>query len=353
MNRLSPLFPMLGATVALSFALTGCNQTTDQTAQTSPSPSASGAPTGSGPGAMAMATVGKDEKIKVAFVTNNPSDFWTIAKKGCEKADAELPNLDFEFRMPANGTAAEQTQIVDDLLAKGVKGIAISPKDPANQTSMLNKAAAQVLLVTQDSDAADSNRACYVGTDNKAAGKQAGEEIKKALPNGGKIMVFVGSKDAQNAQDRYKGIEEALKGSKVQILDIRTDEADRAKAKNNAADTLVKTPDIAALVGLWSYNGPAILEAVKDSGKIGKVKIICFDEEDPTLAGVKSGAITATVVQQPFKFGYESLKLMDKALREGAKAIPASKMQIVPTKVVNKANVEAFTKELNVMRGRK
>ncbi len=297
--------------------------------------------------------MGKDEKIKAAFVTNNPSDFWTIAKKGCEKADAELPNLDFEFRMPANGTAAEQTQIVDDLLAKGVKGIAISPKDPANQTQMLNKAASQALLITQDSDAPESNRACYVGTDNKAAGVQAGEEIKKALPNGGKIMVFVGSKDAQNAQDRYNGIKEALKGSNVSIIDLRTDEADRGKARKNVEDTLVKDKDVACLVGLWSYNGPAILDAVKGAGKVGKVKIVCFDEEDPTLVGVKSGAIFATIVQQPFEFGYQSLKLMDKVLREGKDALPPSKMQIVPTKVINKANVDEFSKKLNEMRGRK
>ena len=356
MKRYFPLFSVLGAT-ALSFALTGCNQPSTQTAQngeSSPSPAATGSE-GSGEGSTPapIATVGPDEKIKVAFVTNNPSDFWTIARKGCEKADAELKNLEFEFRIPANGTAAEQTQIVDDLLAKGTKGIAISPKDPANQTSMLNKAASQALLVTQDSDAPKSNRACYVGTDNKAAGKQAGEEIKKALPNGGKIMVFVGSKDAQNAQDRYNGIKEALEGSKVQIVDLRTDEADRAKAKNNASDALVKEKDLAALVGLWSYNGPAILEAVKDAGKIGKVKIICFDEEDPTLAGVKSGAITATVVQQPYEFGYQSLKLMDKVLREGESALPENQMQIVPTKVINKSNVDAFEKQLNQMRGRK
>lgn len=355
MKHFSPLFSVLGATAALSFVLTGCNQSSTENAQTSASPSPSGtegvSEATSAPAA--LATVGKDEKIKVAFVTNNPSDFWTIARKGCEKADAELPNLDFEFRIPAGGTAAEQQQITDDLLAKGVKGIAISPKDPANQTDMLNKVASQALLVTQDSDAPKSNRACYVGTDNKAAGKQAGEEIKKALPNGGKIMVFVGSKDAQNAQDRYSGIEDALKGSKVQIIDLRTDEADRAKAKKNAEDTLVKYPDVAALVGLWSYNGPSILEAVKDANKVGKVKIVCFDEEDDTLAGVKSGAITATVVQQPYKFGYESLKLMDKVLREGSSAIPSSKTVIVPTKVINKANVDTFQKELNVMRGRK
>src|SRR5205807_3786529 len=109
------------------------------------------------------------------------------------------------------------------------------------------------------------------------------------------VMLVVGKLDARNAQERYQGVKEALQGSKVEIVDVRTDDTDRIRAKSNASDTLVKYPDVAALVGLWSYNGPAILNAVKDAGKVGQVKIICFDEEDETLAGIKSGAIQATV----------------------------------------------------------
>ena len=71
----------------------------------------------------------------------------------------------------ADGTAAEQQRIIDDLLAKGIKGIAISPVDPANQTAMLDRAAAQAVVVTQDSDAPTSKRECYIGTDNVAAGR--------------------------------------------------------------------------------------------------------------------------------------------------------------------------------------
>lgn len=295
-------------------------------------------------------TVAPDAKIKVAFVTNNPSDFWTIARRGCEKADAELPNLTMEFKMPGENSATEQTRIVDDLLSSGIDGFAISPVDPANQGAILNKAAEQVLVITQDSDAPNSKRAAYVGTDNRAAGRQAGGLIKKALPNGGKIMVFVGQIDAQNARDRHEGIKDALKGSKVEIIDVRTDNAERAKAKSNVADTLVQYPDIAALVGLWSYNGPAILNAVKDAGKIGKVKIICFDEEPETLAGIKSGAIFATVVQQPYEFGYQALKLMDKVLRGDSSAIPASKQIVVPTQAIDKNNVAAFTTKIAKLR---
>ena len=289
---------------------------------------------------------------KLAFVTNNAADFWTIARKGCEQADSELANVDVEFRIPSDGTAAEQRRIVDDLLAKGVSGLAISPVDPVNQTQMINEVAKQILVLTQDSDAPQSDRACYLGTDNVAAGRQAGELIKEALPQGGKIMVFVGKSDARNAQERFQGIKETLQGSKVEILDLRTDDTDRVRAKSNVSDTLVKHADIAGLVGLWSYNGPAILNAVKDAGKVGQVKIICFDEEDETLAGVKDGAIFATVVQQPYEFGYQSVLLMAKVLGGDSSAIPSNKQKIIPTLIIKQNNVAEFTAKINRLRGR-
>lgn len=292
------------------------------------------------------------KKHKLAFVTNNASDFWTIARKGTEKANTEIPSVSAEFRITSDGTAAEQQRVVEELLAKGVEGIAISPVDPINQSPMLNRAASQALVVTQDSDAPNSNRACYIGTDNVAAGRQAGELVKEALPQGGKIMVFVGVLDAANAQQRYQGLKEALAGSNVQILDVRTDSTDRVRAKSNAADTLVNHPDVAAMVGLWSYNGPAILGAIKDAGKIGKVKIIAFDEEDETLNGIKDGAIFATVVQQPFEFGFRSMELLAKVLNGDKSVIPPSKQIFVPTIAIKKAEVDEFMKKINVLRGR-
>lgn len=290
--------------------------------------------------------------LKLAFVTNNASDFWTIARKGVEKADAELNNVTVDFKLPGDGTAAEQKRIIDDLISTGVNGIAMSPVDPDNQTQLINDTAKKALLITQDSDAPTSERALYVGTDNVAAGRQAGELIKEALPNGGKIMLFVGKSDARNAAERAQGIKEALQGSTVEIIDTRTDDTDRARAKTNAADTLVKYSDIAALVGLWSYNGPAILNAVKEAGKAGQVKIVCFDEEDETLAGVKEGTIFATVVQQPYEFGYQSVKLMAQILGGDKSAIPANKQINVPTLVIKKDSVEDFQKKINELRGR-
>jgi len=297
-------------------------------------------------------TTGGGGTKRLAFVTNNASDFWTIARKGVEKADAELPDVTAEFKIPSDGTAAEQKRIVDDLLAKGIDGIAMSPVDPDNQTSLINDLSKQTLVFTQDSDAPNSQRACYVGTDNVAAGREAGKLIKEAIPGGGKIMLFVGKLDARNAAERLQGIKEALNGSNVTIIDTRTDDTDRVRAKSNVSDTLVRYSDVAGLVGLWSYNGPAIVGAVKDAGKTGQVKIIAFDEEDETLAGIKDGAIYGTVVQQPYEFGYQAIKLMAAALKGDRAGIPANKQVFVPTKVIKKDTVEEFTKQINQLRGR-
>jgi len=291
------------------------------------------------------------KKTRIAFVTNNTSNFWTYARRGTEKAAAELPNVEIEFKINSETTAAGQQRIVDDLLAKGVDGIAISPVDPQNQTQLINRAAKQALVFTQDSDAPQSERACYIGTDNTAAGRQAGELVKEALPEGGRIMVFVGMKDAQNAKERFSGLKQALEGSKVEIIDLRTDDADTVRAKRNAADTLVKYPDISGMVGLWAYNGPAILGAVKEAGKIGRVKIVTFDEEDETLAGIKEGAIHATVVQQPFEFGYQSMIKLAKAIDGDKSGIPPGKQDIVPTLAIKKDGVDNFIVRLNKLRG--
>jgi ribose transport system substrate-binding protein len=293
----------------------------------------------------------KDKALDVAFLTNNASDFWTIARAGCDQAQKEVPNVKVEFKIPADGTAAEQTRIFDDLLVKGVNGIALSPVDPANQTAMIDRGVQKALIVTQDSDAPNSKRSFYVGTDNVAAGRQAGELVKKAIPQGGNIMLFVGKRDAQNAKERIQGVEEALKGTNIKILDVRTDDTDRVRAKQNVSDTLVKYPDIACLVGLWSYNGPAILNAVKDSGKLGKVKIVTFDEENDTLQGVKDGSIDATVVQNPYEFGRQAVTLMAKKLRGEDMKVPDGGKFIVPTRAIDKSNVDDFWANLKKLRG--
>ncbi len=303
--------------------------------------------------AFSHAAFGQADKkpLNLAFVTNNASDFWVIARAGCDQAQKEVPNIKVEFKTPADGTVSEQTRIFDDLLSRRVNGIALSPVDPPSQTAMIDRGTQTALIVTQESDAPNSKRAFYVGTDNVAAGQQVGAVIKKAVPQGGNIMLFVGRRDEQNAKERIQGVEDALKRTNIKILDVRTDDTDRGRAKQNVSDTLVKYPNIACLVGLWSYNGPAILNAVKGAGKVGKVKVVTFDQENETLQGVKDGAIEATVVQNPFEFGRQAVTLMAKKLRGEELKIPENGKFIVPTRVIDKGSVDEFWANLKKLRG--
>lgn len=281
------------------------------------------------------------ETVRMAFVTNNASDFWKIAEAGVRKGEVDF-NAECEMHLPPNGTADDQQRIIEALIAKGVQGMAISPNDAENQIDIINRAAEHMPVITHDSDAPKSNRLAYVGTNNYKAGREAGKLIKEVLPDGGTIMMFVGRMDAQNAIDRSNGIKDELKDSKINVLDIRTDSTDRARAKQNVEDTLTHYPKIGCLVGLWSYNGPAILEAVKSAGVAGKVPIVCFDEEENTLQGVIDGHIHATVVQQPYEFGYQSVRILAALARKEDPKIPPDKVVEIPVRVIRQPDAKAF-----------
>ncbi len=118
------------------------------------------------------------------------------------------------FKTTNTGSIEEQNGLIRDALDRDeADAIAISVIDPAGQKKVINDAARRALVITQDSDAPDSDRSPYLGADNRAAGRQAGELIKKALPQGGKIMVFVGKREVQNARERFEGLKESLQGS--------------------------------------------------------------------------------------------------------------------------------------------
>src|SRR2546422_802967 len=290
----------------------------------------------------------------VVFITNTTSDFWKIARKGSEKADAELPDVTVVFRTTNTGTTEEQNGLIRQALERDdADAIAISPTDPVSQKKVINDAAKRALVITQDSDAPDTDRALYLGADNRAAGRQAGELMKKALPQGGKIMVFVGKCEVQNAQERFEGLKESLQGSKVEIIDLMTDDADSIRARENAYETLKKYPDIAGMVGLWSYNGPSILQALRPENKLGQIRIVCFDDERQTLEGIKAGEIFGTVAQQPFEYGFQAIRTAARILKGDRSVIPDSKRIFIPTVVIQRNNVDDYVKKLNDLLGSK
>ena len=290
------------------------------------------------------------QKDTVAFVAGAATDFWTFARAGCQKAESELDNISVEFRFTSGGTAVEQKRVIDDLMVKGIDGLIVTPLDPDNQAMMIDKVAAQIPVIITDSDIPGSDRICYIGTDNVSAGREAGKLMKELLPDGGDIVMFVGKTDAQNAKERIQGVKEELEGTKINVLDIRTDDIDRIRAKANVNDVLVKYPDIDCLVGLWSYNGPMILAAVKDAGRLGEVPIVAFDEEEDVLNGVKDGYIYGTIVQQPFEFGYQSVHTLAKYLNGDTSVIPSSNKIVIPTSVIKQPQAEDFIRKIRSLK---
>jgi len=286
------------------------------------------------------------DKKALYFVVNGASDFWKIAEAGVKKAQTELPNYTLELKYPEQASAAIQQRLMDDLVASGAAGIMVSAVDPKTSTEALNRVGSQIPLFTTDSDAPDSNRVAYIGSSNVELGKNAGELMKKALPDGGKCIGFVGLPGADNARERIEGIKEAIKGSKVELIDVRGDDIDQTRAKRNVEDALSANPNISCMVGIYSYNTPRIYEVLKDSGKLGDIKIIGFDEDPITLGGVREGSIIGTVVQNPYQWGYQGMKLMAAYIDGDKSGIPANKLIIVPGQVIDKTNVDAFQTEL-------
>ena len=285
------------------------------------------------------------DKKTLAFVVNVPSDFWKAAEAGVKKAQAELPNYDLELKYPEQGAAAIQERLMDDLIAGGVAGIIVSAVDPKTESDYLNKVGGQIALFTTDSDAPQTSRVVYIGSSNVLAGQQAGQIMVKALPDGGKCMGYVGLLGADNAKERIQGVKDTIKGTKIELVDVRGDDGDQTRAKRNVEDTLTANPDITCMVGFYSYNTPQIYAALKDAGKLGKITVIGFDGDPVTLGGVKEGTIAGTVVQQPFEWAYQGMKNMAKYLEGDKSWIPDNKLMIIPTKVIDQAGVDAYNTE--------
>jgi ribose transport system substrate-binding protein len=304
---------------------------------------------------------------RIAFVSNCVAEFWTIAAHGVDAARAGS-GAEVTVQMPPNGTAEEQTRILEDALGKGVQAIAVSPKDPANMTPLLDRIAARALLITHDSDAPQSKRLCYVGMDNYEAGRMCGQLVREALPQGGALVILVGTLDQDNARRRRQGLidelldrsvdntrfdaqDAVLKGGKYEIRASYTDQFDRQKCKSIAQDVLGRWGDVAGLIGLFEYEPPLLLEAVKSAGKLGAVKVIAFDENPDTLQGILDGHVHGTVVQNPFEYGRASVELLGKLLRETDPArrqalLPPGGFLNIPARKITKAEVAAFWADL-------
>jgi len=307
------------------------------------------------------------EKSDFAYVTNGVDPFWDLCAAGVRIAEKEF-GVKCEVHMPTKGVV-DQKRILEAMVAKGVKGIAVSPVDPDNQTGHLNEIAQVTKLITHDADAPESDRLVYIGTDNYKAGRALGQLVKEAIPDGGEVMIFVGRLEQLNARQRRQGVIDELlnrghqtlgqvkfdevakefKGDKYTVLDTRTDNFDKAKAKANAEDAITKYKNLACMVGLFAYNPPACIDAIREAGKLDQVKVCGFDEQESFLQAIKDGHAHGTISQQPWNYGYNSVKLLKSIMDGDTSAIPENRFIDVGYKVITKANIDEFWAEKKKM----
>lgn len=286
------------------------------------------------------------DKPEIAFVVNGPSDFWKIMEAAVAKAQTELPDVTLSFRYPERADAAVQKRMMDDLVAAGADAISVSVVDPPTSTDAINTVAAQIPFFTFDSDAPQSNRIAYIGSSNTQLGNMAGELMKTAMAGKqGKCIGFVGLPGADNAKERIQGYNDAVKGTGLELIDVRGDDIDQTRARANVDDVLVANPDVNCMVGFYSYNTPRMYEALKDAGKLGQITVVGFDEDPVTLGGVAEGSIVGTVVQQPYEWGIQSAHIIADYLNGDKSKIPADGIIIIPGLTLTKDNVKQFQED--------
>jgi ribose transport system substrate-binding protein len=266
---------------------------------------------------------------RIIILTNGESPFWDAGRQGMEAAnrDLKLEAAGFKIDFQVNdGTEEGQLERLrqyatqSDIAAIGVSVTKEDNAAIAEQMRHLSEKGIQV--ITLDSDTSRSKhrnaRQAYVGTDNKEAGRQLGRCARLLRPDGGDYVTFVGFTSAQNAKERVDGFAEGA-GDKFKRVDNMGDEIDRTRARENVRTAMTNHPKLAMLVGIWSYNAPAIADVLQgDAAQKEKrtLTVVTFDAEPLAIQAMDKGWIDAMAVQNPYEMGYQGTKLM-KALVEG------------------------------------
>ncbi len=260
---------------------------------------------------MEMPEAAPPAEVRVVVIGKSVHPYWANVEKGTMDAAAVL-GVEAEFFVPQKEDVQAQISTMEAYIAQGVNGIAIAPSDPVAAAATIEAAMeAGIPVITLDTDAPESERLAYVGTSNKAAGVEAGLAMLELLPDGGKVGIGTGSLTALNSLERIEGFTEAMEGSAIEIVEpINNDKEDSATALELANSTLAANPDLAGAFGVYAYNGPAWAKAVKEQGRAGEVKIVCFDATTEHIEFVKEGVIDVLVAQREYFQGYKSVELL-------------------------------------------
>lgn len=292
-----------------------------------------------------------EEYVFIGKSVSNP--YWVDAREGLEDRARAL-GVKADFRGASGTDVNEQIKQFEDAMARKPAGIILSPSG-VGITTMINRAVdSGIPVICVDSDAPQSKRYSYVGTDNYNAGKQGGELLGKLL--NGKGEVFLLSVPGEpNLEERIKGYQDALaKHPGITIVDVGNDRADANEAAKAARNILSAHPNIAGVGCVDSGGGEGTAVVLREKGLVGKVKIVGMDRNDATLNLIEEGVIDASIAQRTYTMAYMSLgmlydlhhnkvRMVDDWRAAGVLPLPTD--VDTGTVVITKENVDAFKRK--------
>lgn len=309
--------------------------------------------------------------IRIKCLAAGPGPYWKLVIAGAEDA-AKKFNADLDTIIPESTSSAipEQTAALSQINYDKIDGLMISPLDPANQTRLISEAAASTFVVTIDNEVPDALAHYHVGADNRTGGRLLADLVRRAVPDGGEIAIFVGDNSRETAQTRRQvlintlaqrdefasvsdELEDPIEAGRYTVVATYLDHRDTEKAKENAAAALRDHPNLKCLVGLYSQNGPACAEAVAEIESADDVKVIAFDQLKETLDGIREGTIFATVVQDQYTYGFEGVRLLCYLQRNKVEGTPSkfSGHVTVTCRAVDSDNLDEYESELKSQSG--
>jgi ribose transport system substrate-binding protein len=260
------------------------------------------------------------KKRRIIILTNGDHPFWDACEAGAKEGEKEFKladsGLEVSFQR-ANFTVPGQVEKLRQYsLETDVAGIGISVYDdtsPAIADELKKLKEMGVKIVTIDGDVDRTRyrdvRFAYLGTDNLIGGRELGRSAKALRPGGGKFAVFVGNEGNANAKGRINGFIEGA-GDKFEKVELLNDTGKPEIARKNVRDALDRHPEIDTLVGIWAYNGPAIVDVVEERGLLKKATLVTFDADTGSIKSMEDGKLDVMVVQNPFNMGFQGVKLL-------------------------------------------
>jgi len=292
-----------------------------------------------------------EEYIFIGKSVANP--YWVDAREGLEDRARAL-GVKTDFRGASGTDVNDQIKQFEDALARKPKGIIISPAG-IGITSMIDRAVENdTPVICVDSDAPNSKRFSYVGTDNYNAGRQGGELLGKLLEGKGEVLLL-SVPGEPNLEDRIRGYRDALgKFSGITIVDVGNDRADPNEGARVARNFLSAHPNISGFGCVDAGGGEGTAVVLREKGLIGKVKIVAMDRNEATLNLIEEGVIDASIAQRTYTMAYMALgmlydlhhnkvRMVDDWRSAGVLPLPTN--VDTGTVVITKDNVRAFRRK--------